>query len=874
MAFLKTLVAVVLLGVARATERDERFFDTSFSSDGDTFRLTADLNMGDLERTVDQLTTSLDTAFTRLADTLEKQVDSSLPLWMRNRPSQGNIGQSADDMDDIDAISGTFDGVDDGLKVHFEGEDVEEVDGSRIDKPSLAPDFIDNNRRRPNFGSFPFNPFFPFGGFGGGKPGFNLFDFSNSRTQWWKGDNVCVDREEIDEGEEETSSSKSNGNTFFFSIGHMEMTSCRDTRDTHTCTTKTSRRGIHKTVTVIYKCCHGYIKEDTGCTKIDMRSMPDTLQDIGATDFLSMTMAAGLEELLSQNLTIFAPTNEAMQEFTADLEAEDDFDNGLDGDRSLNEVYARYQRSINNQAMVMSHMTKGIHYANDLHDEQVILSLANNATLRINTYSTVPPTATVNCARLVTINQHSANGVIHTIDKVLKPVDKNLADLITSDPQFTILKQLVSNAGLLNKLREPGQLTVFAPTDAAFQTLSTPLLEALIDGNACLDAVIKNHILPNVICSAAVQGKARTVNLLENFLLLERSEDDKMFVGDAQIVGRDIMGTNGVMHIIDAPLMPQEAMPVKKVLENHNLTRFLDLLEGAGMTEELDSLTDVTVFAPSNKAIDSLPDDVKLQILGDPEKLRNILNYHLVTPSLQANDINNDHIANTRADMPLRINLYSRTPLLTGIFNNAGRHSVRMTAGCSPVSTLDSRACGAVVHVVEKLFVVPRITVMDHLEAKEDFSIFTEMLKNTGLNETLVEEGPFTVLAPSDHVFLALPKAELEQLQADQDLQEVLIKQHVLKEHLCCTGINPNTWLFMDHKRALDGSSVHVRRTNTGRLMAGPARITHCSAPTQNGLVHTVNHLLVNVRPRRNNGFQERINRPIFSAPGLDILFG
>lgn len=67
--------------------------------------------------------------------------------------------------------------------------------------------------------------------------------------------------------------------------------------------------------------------------------------------------------------------------------------------------------------------------------------MAKGSTLRVNTYSTLPPTATINCARIVGINQHSANGVVHTIDRVLRPVTRTLAELVESRPEFSILRQ-------------------------------------------------------------------------------------------------------------------------------------------------------------------------------------------------------------------------------------------------------------------------------------------------------------------------------------------------------------------------------------------------------------------------------------------------
>ena len=64
-------------------------------------------------------------------------------------------------------------------------------------------------------------------------------------------------------------------------------------------------------------------------------------------------------------------------------------------------------------------------------------------------------------------------------------------------------------------------------------------------------------MLPNVICSSVVEGKVRTVNLLDRYVNLTRSTDDKVFVEEnAQLIIKDLMGTNGVLHIVDKVIIP------------------------------------------------------------------------------------------------------------------------------------------------------------------------------------------------------------------------------------------------------------------------------------------------------------------------------
>lgn len=80
--------------------------------------------------------------------------------------------------------------------------------------------------------------------------------------------------------------------------------------------------------------------------------------------------------------------------------------------------------------------------------------------------------------------------------------------------------------------------------------------------------IINNHLLPNVICSSAVSGshKSKTKNKLSKYLQLMRDDNDKIFVEKSQIIDRDIMASNGVLHLIDDVIIPEEGNHVVKKL--------------------------------------------------------------------------------------------------------------------------------------------------------------------------------------------------------------------------------------------------------------------------------------------------------------------
>lgn len=102
-------------------------------------------------------------------------------------------------------------------------------------------------------------------------------------------------------------------------------------------------------------------------------------------------------------------------------------------------------------------------------------------------------------------------------------------------------------------------------------------------------------------------------------------------------------------------------MYIGTVLKHQNFTRFQELIQKAGLEDEIDSLQNTTVFAPANKAFET-PEAQKLLdgIQNDPEKLKELVRYHVLDRQIMAEEMNNNAVIETKDNgNKLRINLYS-----------------------------------------------------------------------------------------------------------------------------------------------------------------------------------------------------------------------
>ncbi len=135
------------------------------------------------------------------------------------------------------------------------------------------------------------------------------------------------------------------------------------------------------------------------------------------------------------------------------------------------------------------------------------------------------------------------------------PSNKNIVKTAVAAGQFTTLVSLVKKAGLAGALTGKGQLTVFAPTDAAFAKVPKATLAALAKDKKQLRAVLLYHVVKGKVTAAKVV-KLRSAKTLEGAAVKIKVKGGNVYLDGAKVTTPDVMASNGVIHVINRVLIP------------------------------------------------------------------------------------------------------------------------------------------------------------------------------------------------------------------------------------------------------------------------------------------------------------------------------
>jgi len=281
--------------------------------------------------------------------------------------------------------------------------------------------------------------------------------------------------------------------------------------------------------------------DDEDVPQMDEKNIVEVAADAGSFSILiEAAQKAGLAEFLSteNNLTVFAPTNDAFAALLSDL-----------GLSSLDDIPTADLASI-----LTYHVIGAKAMSSDLSTGYVSTLSSydnNNITMYIETESGVMIN---NSVSVTTADIEASNGIIHVVDKVILP--PTVVNIALANDNFTTLVQAVVKAGLVDALSSEGPFTVFAPTNEAFDALFTQLGVSGVEDLTAeqLTPILMYHVVPgNVLSTELISGEVGTLNGDSN-LTVDLSSGVK--INESSVVAADIQGANGVVHVIDKVLIP------------------------------------------------------------------------------------------------------------------------------------------------------------------------------------------------------------------------------------------------------------------------------------------------------------------------------
>jgi uncharacterized surface protein with fasciclin (FAS1) repeats len=136
---------------------------------------------------------------------------------------------------------------------------------------------------------------------------------------------------------------------------------------------------------------------------------------------------------------------------------------------------------------------------------------------------------------------------------------KDVVDVAIGSPDHTTLVAAVQAAGLVETLKGAGPFTVFAPTNAAFNALPAGTVDGLLkpEKKADLTSILTYHVVPGAVKAADLKDgqKIKTVQGAE---LTVSIKDGKVMIDGANVTAADLTASNGVIHVIDAVVMPKK----------------------------------------------------------------------------------------------------------------------------------------------------------------------------------------------------------------------------------------------------------------------------------------------------------------------------
>lgn len=429
--------------------------------------------------------------------------------------------------------------------------------------------------------------------------------------------------------------------------------------------------------------------------------------------------------------------------------------------------------------------------------------------------------------------------------------DKTIVQIAQGNSNLSVLvTALTKYPDLVATLSGSGQFTVFAPTNTAFTNLLTAI------GQTSLDDIPENVLKDILEYHVVTSGKVLSTQLTNSNVATANGENIAVTVsggvrlnGTVNVTSADIEASNGVVHVVDAVLVPPSIQPIVGTIVapayfNKNFTTLiaavmaadesvLTTLLGNGPSDKK-----LTLFAPTNAAFTA----AGITTLPNEETLNAVLTYHVIDDEVRA------------AELPTGS---AAIQTLNGKFYLSNGTAGVYINGTSKVTATDIIGSNGVVHVIDRTLMPPSKTIagiatdLSTATTPQFTQLVAALARTSGTETDLLAAASdaganLTVFAPTDAAFQALYTA-LEVDGIDDIPLETLtavLKHHIVGARVFSTDLtngsvatlNGNVTINATNKTVTDGKG------NIANLSANAALLNVLGT---NGVIHTIDKVLL-----------------------------
>lgn len=579
---------------------------------------------------------------------------------------------------------------------------------------------------------------------------------------------------------------------------------------------------------------------------VEVLSMYDnyfsTLVKLVSDNNLADTLATG------GDFTVFAPTDYAFKKIESRL-------GKLTGPQVVQ--------------VLLYHVTQGKVLSSALSDGQVVPTLRSdggikdvNVTIKEQGWSWYSwKEIYINEATVTYEDIEASNGVIHIIDDVLVPEDLSsnfITDVLGDYKMFSTLSGLLDTYNLTDAVKSTDNLSLIAPTNAAFKAIENELKRLTgAEGAAKVTDILKYHVLGATVKSDQLVDGQSYPTLYPNDTVKASITETSWWwwkqttvkLNDATVLKPDIAADNGVIHGVDKVLLPPSIEIPSTIVDiaaaEENFSKLVELLVSAGLVDTLKTAGPFTVFAPTNAAFDEIASVLPTLT---PEQVKDVLLYHVVSAEAFSKDLSDGQTIETlSASNSVAVSISS-----CSWWEWHCSSSIKINE--SEVTKADIEASNGVIHVIDKVLLPPSVqppnTIVDVAVATPTLSKLVELVGGAGLADTLKTPGPFTVFAPTNAAFDAI-KDVLPTLTPEQ-VKNVLL-YHVVSAKALSGSLSDGQSIA-----TLQGTNVAVSIEKSGgwycswfgwycetTIKINDSEVIKADVDASNGVVHVINKVLL-----------------------------